>query len=410
MSIQTQVLDGNRLYGAVTYSDNNDPQTLTASLSDSSSMADADVTSGTKPLSDSETLTETIAKLVQRALADSSTITETRILSAIKALSDSTTLTDARNFAANRSLSDLISLSETWITQGTKLLAESASMTEAFAKAVYITFADNATMADARALSANKPFSDTVTMSDSEKMSANKTLTEAFTLTETFAKSVARAFADSTTVLESFRLEPNFTFGDGLTMSDSTLHTVKKVFSEINTSAMNLYARSLYGRPLYSASYTTIAIFMGDAITFEILRIFADSLSVTDSTVIIRQTKGFTDFMLLKSWLRMDLRRASGWTATSGSQVVESTLTLYDNTLYGAAKLYAATPKVTWTTGSTDVSVWQKATEIVSTQPLYARNLYGAVSYGTQSTVVWGKPSKAIEAWTNEDGTNNQEA
>lgn len=302
MSTTTLVLNGNRRYGSVTYSENNDPQTLTANLSDSASMADVDTAKATKPLTDTETLSDVITKLVNKLLADTTTLTEARIIEAVKALSDSTTLSEARAFAFVLPIADILS------------------------------------EVDARVM------------------------------------------------------------------------TATKVLSDITTSTPNLYSKTLYGGHTYSSDFTAINIYMRDALVKEILRLFSESLSIADSTVVVRQTKGFLDFILLQSWLRLDLHRADIWTVTPASPDVTIALTLYDNTLYGGSRLYAATPKVTWTGGSVDVTVWQKAVEITSTQPLYAKAIYGSFLPGAMPVVFWTGLPKNNEAWTNEDGHTNQES
>jgi len=301
MSNQTLVLDGNRLYGAVTYSANNDPQTLTANLSDTSSLSEADVFQPAKPLADSATLTDAIAKLVEMALSDASTLTEARIMNALKVLSDSSTLSDARVLSTNKVISDALVFAETWKTTGTKAL------------------------------------------------------------------------------------------------------------SEITTFNQSVYGLRLYGQVHYSNDFNVIAIFLKDGITKEIQRLFSDSLSVGDNSVAIHQTKGFTEFILLKSWLRLDLRKVDPWTAQSATTVIENSLTQYGQAFYGS-KLYAATPLVSWKSGAVDSAVWQKAVEITTQQQLYAVPLYGSALYSTQPATTWTKPGSSLEAWTNEDGENNQES
>lgn len=260
MSIQTEVLYGNRLYGAVTYSNNNDPETLTANLGDTASMVDADTTSGAIPLSDTESLADTIIKLVEKTLAESQTLSDSKIVEILQTLSDTFSMSDALGFTAFRRSDETMAL------------------------------------------------------------------------------------------------------------ADTILHTVNKALTEVTTSSQNLYAKTLYGAHTYSGDFTLINIYMRDKIIIQLQKGLSDILSLADHTA-LQQTKGFTDFILLQSWLRLDLQRANIWTVASASSPVHNILSLYAASLYGAQKLYAATP----------VTLWEKT----------------------------GSPA---ENWGNEDGQNNQES
>jgi hypothetical protein len=108
MAVQNVVLygDPSRLFDTETYASNQDPESLTATLSDSASLSEsriedigqvlADLVSmaearlladGIKPLTDASTLSETIAKVLDHAFdAESLTMAETRTIQALKAI------------------------------------------------------------------------------------------------------------------------------------------------------------------------------------------------------------------------------------------------------------------------------------------------------------------------------------
>lgn len=97
MSVQTIILYGNRLYDVVTYSTNQDPQSFSATLSDTATLSDSEVQNGNKALSDSATL------------ADVQIVT-----TGIKGLSDTSTLAEILSFVQNsiRSMSDVLQIDD----------------------------------------------------------------------------------------------------------------------------------------------------------------------------------------------------------------------------------------------------------------------------------------------------------
>lgn len=149
MSVQTLVLFGSRLYDEPTYSANNDPESLTATLSDSMtmtdsekqsaikviadaiSMADAWKTSGNKVLSDSTTMTDTIAKaLIMHTLTDVVSMTDTRTLAAIKALSEALAIADTIRVTGTKGLSDSLTLVEQRLMSAVKILLDTLTVAD----------------------------------------------------------------------------------------------------------------------------------------------------------------------------------------------------------------------------------------------------------------------------------------
>jgi hypothetical protein len=107
MSTQTLVLYGNRLYDQVTYSTNQDSQTLTANLSDS------------VPLSDSRLFD------LAHGLADTLILSDIAVTrSSIKALLDTLILTDSHTFIDARMLADFLILSDLIVRIATKTTSD----------------------------------------------------------------------------------------------------------------------------------------------------------------------------------------------------------------------------------------------------------------------------------------------
>ena len=73
MSNLTDVLYGNRLYGAATYAANLDPQTLTANLGDIQTSSDADVARITHALADSQATVDAVVKTVEKLFSEAPT-------------------------------------------------------------------------------------------------------------------------------------------------------------------------------------------------------------------------------------------------------------------------------------------------------------------------------------------------
>lgn len=113
MSIETEVLYGNRLYDAPTYSTNQDPESLSANLADSATLTDT----GFQFLADALSILENAITVngIKR-LADSMSMTEAQLISAVKLLTDSTTVTDAvLHIAQIKALTDFIVVKD-WVS------------------------------------------------------------------------------------------------------------------------------------------------------------------------------------------------------------------------------------------------------------------------------------------------------
>lgn len=112
MAVQTIVLYGSRLYDAETYSTNEDPESLTATLSDSMAIQDT----GFQFLADAIAMLEAaITTDGIKALADSLSMTESQLIAATKILVDSIDVQDASvQLQQIKGLSDFI-LVKDWV-------------------------------------------------------------------------------------------------------------------------------------------------------------------------------------------------------------------------------------------------------------------------------------------------------
>lgn len=266
---------------------------------------------------------------------------------------------------------------------------------------------DTASLSESDVLSGAKPLSDSTALSDAITKLVETLLTDSATLSESRIMEAIHTLSDSVTLADAKNLAGTKPVSDLISLADSRVTTVfTKALSEITQTSKTLFGSMNYAGSLFSGNFTELDIFMRDGLVKQVLRALTETLSVSDSTVAIRQTKGLSDFILLKSWLRLDLKRATVWTASASSTL---TFSMYGGDPLFGQSCYAATPKVFWANGSTDLTTWQKAVEITSTQSLFAKNLFGSPLYSAQPTTVWGTPNRSTGGWTNEDGTSNQE-
>jgi len=351
MANLTQVLYGNRLYGAVTYEENYDPQTLTASLGDTQASSEADIFHTAKPLSDTQASADAIAKLIEKLLADTQGSSESRIASLLKALSESQGSTDAVVLAGAKALSELITLSEAWTTVGTKVFADSSSMAEGFLKAIFRAF----------------NFSELV------------------------------SGADATVTIQATKV-----LLESLSVSAAVVKTVEKVFSEITTSSPVLFGAKLFGAHTYSSDMIDPAIYMREKIVHTIGKVVAEAITVSDRNIAIHQTKGLLDSLVVQEWVEIQLHRVNIWASTPANEVISNILTVFGKSLY-AEELYAATPTVSWDHQGSDKATWGVPVEVGSSPALYGRKLFGQALFSDTPTVLWAKTSSRQEEWANQD-------
>lgn len=349
MSQKTPVLYGNRLSGLNEYEINEDFQTYTANLSDSTSLSDArildtidqvfsdllslsesKITSGTKPLSDTTTLIETFANTLSTYF------------------DESVSLSDDEKATATKALTELITLSENWATSGIKVEADSLALSEIFAKTLSHAFADSISLSLDENITATKvlglgtllPVSrlyseilygqvsygnpavtpvDQLYLFDVKNLSGTKSLTETLTLAEIFAKAIYRQLSDALSVSDAKLISTIKALIETLILSESLVKTVL-----LNT---------------FSETLTTAETF---AIIF--YRTLLDALSILDSQIIFTATKGLTEFILLKEWISIRLQKADPWQVQA---VTQRNIPVYGTILYDQS-LYGFTPNVVW--------------------------------------------------------------
>jgi len=208
MSNQTVVLYGNRLYDNITYSSNQDPQTFSASLSDSTSLTDARIL-------------DTITQL----LADIQALIDTRLFSSQKILADTENLSENLIKLLNHSFSDSISLSDSEVLLNKKVLQDTISALESIITTIGI-----------------KALLETLTLTESRFFQTSRILLETLVLHEL-----------SITVHESTTLA-DFTILNewlSLKLNRANIWTSKSASETVN-AILEIYDKSLYDKPLYS--------------------------------------------------------------------------------------------------------------------------------------------------------------
>lgn len=268
MSHFTPVLYGNRLFGQVLYNINEDFETFSVSLSDSTTLVDT-------------------------GLADT----------LIKALSELLTAADA-----------------TITTAGTKSLADSSTITDAIAKSLATHFADTLISSDAKTISAVKSFG----------LASTPWNTPLFGST-LFGQNLFGYVP--VTALETVHL------------ADMLVTTGVKPLADSTTLADQI------------AKLAQIAI--------------ADALTILEGAgaippIVIQATKVLTDFILLKEWITITLKRADPWAI---SPVTTKVVPLFGPTLFGQV-LFGYTPSIVWSNPRTANS-WTTANP---TYPSFTNN------------------------------------
>lgn len=116
MALLTDVLYGNRLYSQETYSSNEDPESLSILLSDSTPMTESTVDSINQVLADALSSSDALITLSIAALSDTITITEQDLFQIQAYLSDSINILDSRvAILRTKPITDFIILNE-WIS------------------------------------------------------------------------------------------------------------------------------------------------------------------------------------------------------------------------------------------------------------------------------------------------------
>ena len=349
MSQKTPVLDGNRLYGLNEYEINEDFQTYTANLSDSTSLTDARILDTIdQALSDLLSIAESKTTTGTKPLSDATTLTETFTNTLSTYFNESTVLSDDEKATATKALAEAITLAETWTTSGTKPIADSLSLSETFAKTLSLAFADLVSLSLNENITATKvlgqgtllPASrlyseilygqvsygnpavipvDQLYLFDAKFLSGTKPLPETLTLAEIFAKTLYHQLSDAASI------------------SDAKLISTVKVILETLTLSETLAKTIILGT--FSETLTLAQSF---AIIF--YRLLVDTLTILESRLLFTATKGLTEFILLKEWISVRLQKADPWQVKAATQ---RNIPVYGSILYDQS-LYGFTPDVVW--------------------------------------------------------------
>jgi hypothetical protein len=120
-------------------------------------------------------------------------------------LSDATTLADAQIQDTIKALAEAIVTAETWIADGGKVLSDSATLAETFVKSLDMaTLVESLSLSDAQAISAEKALTDLIAVADTiATMSAVKPLSDAMTMTESRLIAAIKVLSDAMVVVDS---------------------------------------------------------------------------------------------------------------------------------------------------------------------------------------------------------------
>lgn len=201
------------------------------------------------------------------------------------------------------------------------------------------TLSDSQASADADTITIGRNFADTQSSSDLLVKLVAKLLTETETMSDARVMLVQKILTETQGSSDAFTARIGQALAETQPMTEARTFAVAKAFSE--------------------------SVTMTPTFTIQFIVSLVDGMTIIDNSVVIVQTKGFTDFVLLKEWVSIKLSRPNPWTA---AQHVELSLTLY-------------------------------------AQPLYAQKLFGATP-----TTAWAFPNSRQRAWTNSDGQNINEA
>jgi len=183
-----------------------------------------------------------------------------------------------------------------------------------------VSLAETMSMADARTVDTiTKALSDIIALSDADKTTVGtKVFSDTATLTEALVKSLSHALSDSF----------------GMTESD-TIHAYKV----ITDSLLTIDSLATIGNKPLADSMT-----VSDTYANLVTKALSDAFTILESRLTVNAVKNLTDFLLLKEWITITLKRANPWVDNTAAT---TTVPLYGRTQYGRA-LYGYTPITTW--------------------------------------------------------------
>lgn len=138
------------------------------------------------------------------------------------------------------------------------------------------------------------------------------------------------------------------------------------------------------------------------------LKHLADAIITEDSSVLIQQIKGFSEFIRVKDWIELKLDRAGIWQSTPAFGFAPSQIHLYGPNVYYGFDYYAANPSVNWLLTALNSTTWLMTEAATQSETLYAQTLFSQSLFGSVPAVGWTNPiSTAQQAWTNNNGESH---
>ena len=206
-----------------------------------------------KPLQDAFSLEDAAAKDVGKALAEEVSFEDSLLV----------TLIFLRDFADTFSLPDGVALNIA------KAATDSVVMSEALAFVLTKPFNDAQTIVDSASMAVAKALVDSIEAQDQAVITYSKFLADASAITDLIVLSVSKVIADSQPVVDELSIAHSKSLSDGFAMNDGFGATDGLDFS-------------------LSTTFSNVA-FITDSATATVEKAIADSVTVTDSGLIISQ-------------------------------------------------------------------------------------------------------------------------
>jgi hypothetical protein len=183
-----------------------------------------------------------------------------------------------------------------------------------------VTLADSASLSDAGITETiTKALADILSFADANRIAGIKELDDTAVLTDTIVRSLRTYLSDAAGLTESDQIHATKIIRDALTI-------LEPVLSKIGTKSL---ADNLVP---------------SDDSAFQAQKILIDAMTMLDNLIIVFAGKSLNDFIELREWITLTLKRADSWQIVRPTQVA---LPLYGSTLY-ASPLYGFMPNVVW--------------------------------------------------------------
>lgn len=183
-----------------------------------------------------------------------------------------------------------------------------------------VTLSDSATLSDAGiAETITKALVDLVSFADANRIAGTKELTDTASLTDAIVKSLTTYLSDAAVLTEADQIHATKTIIDALTILDP-------IISKASTKSL------------------ADTLTPSDQLALQAQKILTDAMTMLDNLVIVFAGKSLNDFIDLREWITIALKRADSWQIVKPTQVA---LPLYGPILYAPA-LYGFIPNIVW--------------------------------------------------------------